>query len=150
MFSPLVWMLCIAVGLALLAASVLRIPEGQMVALRRIGGHERRIGPGTHLILPLLERVARKISLAGTALRIDDLERDGIAFKATIYFQVLDAERADRLLDDPGSVLRARTRELVAESEFPDLAAARARWLKQGLNERLRECGLLIARVELA
>ncbi|MBX3688771.1 hypothetical protein [Dokdonella sp.] len=150
MFSPLVWMLCIAVGLVLLAASVLRIPEGQIVALRRIGGHERHIGPGMHLMLPLLERVARKISLAGTTLRIDDLERDGSALQATIYFQVLDPERADRLLDDTGSVLRARTRELVAASEFPASTQERAGWLKRGLNERLRECGLIVARVDLS
>ena len=35
MLPPLIWMLCIAAGLALLAASIRRIPEGQVYALRR-------------------------------------------------------------------------------------------------------------------
>ena len=60
MLLPLLWMLCIAAVVALAASSVLRIPEGQVYALRRLGGHMRRVGPGTHFVLPLVERIARR------------------------------------------------------------------------------------------
>lgn len=149
MLPPLIWMLCIAAGLALLAASIRRIPEGQVYALRRVGGHVRRVGPGTHFVLPLLERIARKINVAGASLAVDGLERDGQALHATLFYQVLDAARAERVLDDLGRVLGEATRALVADAEFPGDAAAGARWLKQALNARLRESGVFVARVDL-
>jgi len=149
MLPPLIWMLCIAAGLALLAASIRRIPEGQVYALRRVGGHVRRVGPGTHFVLPLVERIARKINLAGASLVVEGLERDGQTLRATVFYQVLDAGRAERVLDDLGRVLGEATSAAVADAEFPADAAARARWLKQALNACLRESGVFVARVDL-
>ena len=149
MLLPLLWMLCIAAVVALAASSVLRIPEGQVYALRRLGGHMRRVGPGTHFVLPLVERIARKIDLAGTSLAIDGLERDGASLRVTLYYQVLDVERADRLLDDLPAMLRERTRNLVATGDFPLAVETRSRWLRQMLNAELRQRGVFVARVDL-
>jgi len=149
MLLPLIWMLCIAAALALLAASIRRIPEGQVYALRRVGGHVRRVGPGTHFVLPLLERTARKIDLAGAALVVDGEARDGHVLRATVFHQVIDAGRAERVLDDLGGVVGDATRDLVAAADFPADASARPRWLKQSLNARLRDCGVFVARVDL-
>lgn len=143
-------MLCVLAGLALAAASVLRIPEGQVYALRRVGGHMRQIGPGTHFMFPLVERITRKIDLAGTTLRIDDLASAGESLRAIVFYQVLDAARAASLLDGLATVLREATHELVARDDFSAAGAARARWLKQALNERLRDRGVIVARVDLA
>ena len=76
MLSPII---VAAVGaLILLAlASIRRIPEGHVYALRRVDGHVRIVGSGTHLLVPLVERVARKISLAGAVAAVDDLARRG-------------------------------------------------------------------------
>ncbi len=149
MLLPLLWMLCIAAVVALAASSVLRIPEGQVYALRRLGGHMRRVGPGTHFVLPLVEGIARKSDLAGATLAVDGLERDGASLRATLYYQVLDVERADGLLDDLAGVLREHTRALVASADFPLAVDARARWTRQALNARLRERGVFVARVDL-
>lgn len=147
MLPPLIWMLCIAAGLALIAASIRRIPEGQVYALRRVGGHVRRVGPGTHFVWPLVERIARKINVAGTSLSVDGLERDGAPLHAMVFYQVLDADRAGHVLDDLPGALRAATRECVGSADFP--VAARAPWLKQALNARLRESGVFVARVDI-
>ena len=147
MLPPLIWMLCIAAGLALLAASIRRIPEGQVYALRRVGGHVRRVGPGTHFVWPLVERIARKINVAGTSLSVEGFERDGAPRRATVFYQVLDAHRAERVLDDLPGALREATRASVDGADFP--AAAQAAWLKQALNARLRESGVFVARVDL-
>jgi regulator of protease activity HflC (stomatin/prohibitin superfamily) len=149
MLPPLIWMLCIAAGLALLAASIRRIPEGQVYALRRVGGHVRRVGPGTHFVLPLVERIARKINLAGASLVVDGLARDGHELRATLHYQVVDAARAERVLDDLGGMLGDATRSAVDQVDFPADTATRARWLKQALNARLRESGVFVARVDL-
>jgi regulator of protease activity HflC (stomatin/prohibitin superfamily) len=149
MLSPIILAALCALAL-LVVASVRRIPEGHVYAFRRMGGHVRIVPAGTHLVLPLVERVTHKISLAGAAVPVEDLTRDAQAFRSVVYFQVLDPERAEVVIEDVEELLRAATRRLFAEAQLPQGLDERRAWLKQSLNAELRERGLLIARVDLA
>lgn len=148
MFSPIVWTaLCL---LALLAvASIRRVPEGHVYRFRRIGGHVRLVGSGTHLVLPLFERVAQKISLAGAAVTVDGLRQGERHERAVVYFQVLEPERAGAGMLDLDGRLREATHGLYTDAGLPDAADARRNRLKQALNAELRERGVLVARVDL-
>lgn len=148
MSSPLLWiMLCAAAGLAL--ASVRRIPEGQVYSLRRIGGHIRIVGAGMRFILPLIERVSHKISLTGTALAIEGAAHDGEQLKGAVFFQVLEPERADDVIDSVDDLLRASTASLLGNPALPADSVDRRLWLKQQLNAEMRARGLLVTRIEL-
>lgn len=148
MLSPII--VAALVVLALLAlASIRRIPEGHVYALRRMDGHVRIVGSGTHLLVPIVERVARKISLAGAVVAVEDLRLSDQHYRGVIYFQVLDPERAEVVLEDVENVLRAAARRLFVDTAMPGSADARRTWLKQALNAQLRASGLLIARVDL-
>jgi hypothetical protein len=137
--------------MALLAvACVRRIPQGQVYTLRSRSGRVRTVGAGVHVVLPLLERVAQKINLAGATVAVDQLRRNEEDFRALVYFQVLDAKRAEDVIQDVEGLLRVTTRRLFDYAFLPDDADARRRWLKQSLNSELRDRGLLIARVDLA
>ncbi|MEO5625025.1 MAG: hypothetical protein ABIQ70_03320 [Dokdonella sp.] len=149
MLSPIILAALCAIALLVLA-SVRRIPEGHVYAYRRMGGHVRIVGAGTHLVMPLVERVTRKISLAGAAVPVEGLERGAQNFRSVVYFQVLDPERAEVVIEDVDGLLRAATRRVFAENGLPEALDARRVWLKQSLNAQLRERGLLIARVDLA
>ena len=148
MLSPIILAAVCALAL-LVVASVRRIPQGHVYAFRRMGGHVRLVSAGTHLVLPLVERVTHKISLAGAAVSIDGLARDGHDFRGVVYFQVLDPERAEVVIEDVEELLRCAMRRLFDSAVLPPTADARRQWLKQSLNGELRECGLLIARVDL-
>lgn len=148
MLSPIILAALCALALLVLA-SVRRIPEGHVYAFRRMGGHVRIIRSGTHLVMPLVERVAHKISLAGAAVPIDGLAREGHGFRGVVYFQVLDPERAEVVIEDVEDLLRGAVRRLFDSALLPPGADARRQWLKQSLNGELRERGLLIARVDL-
>jgi len=79
------------VAIAVLAfASIRRIPEGQVYTLRRVGGHTRVMHSGMHFMLPLIERVAHKISLTGANVPVDDLVAMDRHYRGVVYFQVLD------------------------------------------------------------
>ena len=56
MLAPIVVMALLGATVLLFVASIRRIPEGQAYTLRRVDGHVRTLGAGTHLILPLIER----------------------------------------------------------------------------------------------
>jgi regulator of protease activity HflC (stomatin/prohibitin superfamily) len=148
MLSPIILAALCALAL-LVVASVRRVPEGHVYTFRRMGGHVRIVGSGTHLVVPLVERVAHKISLAGAAVPVEDLCLADQRYRGVVYFQVLDPERADVVIEDVENLLRDATRRLFAAAELPETSETRRSWLKQSLNAQLRESGLLIARVDL-
>ncbi len=125
---------------------VRRIPEGHAYTLRRVDGHLRTVGAGVHLVLPLVERVAHKIRLVGNVVDIAMPEIQGNT-SGRVFFQVLDAKRADAVIDGIADLVRTRTPALARQGT--DDAAARAAFLKAELNRELNPRGVLVTRVQL-
>ena len=148
MLSPMLWLGLVALG-GLFVASIRRIPEGQVYTLRRFGGHTRVMHSGMHLIWPPIERVVHKISLTGANVPVEGLVAADRLYRGMVYFQVLDPERADRVIDDVDGLLQQRTRSLFADAALPDTSDGRRQWLKQSLNSDVRERGFLVTRVDL-
>lgn len=141
---------------ALLAfLSVKRIPEGTVYTLRRIGGHARTLTPGTHFVLPLIERVVHRIALTGRTLAVDEqLPVDGAnrRLSGQVWWQVIDAERADPMIDRADELIRTRAVNAVRDVAEPTQEAADVRnlRLKKALNDTLRERGVVVTRVQLS
>jgi len=136
-------LLCVV--MALIAVSVRRIPEGHAYTLRRVGGQMRTLGAGLHLVVPLLERVAHKIRLLNNVVDVQTP-----ALHGRVYFQVLDAGRADGVIDAMGDMLRQRIPELAASTCTEDDLPTRNLHLKAELNRDYSERGVLITRVQLS
>jgi regulator of protease activity HflC (stomatin/prohibitin superfamily) len=149
MLSPMILMALAAIAV-LIFASIRRIPEGQVYTLRRVGGHTRVMHSGMHFMVPIVERVAHKISLTGSNVPVDGLVAADQQYRGIVYFQVLDPARADRVIDGIGGLLQERTRSLFADASLPASSDGRRQWLKQSLNSDIRERGLLVTRVDLA
>jgi regulator of protease activity HflC (stomatin/prohibitin superfamily) len=144
-------MLAALVGLL----SIKRIPEGQVYTLRRLGKPAGTLTAGTHLVVPLIERIAHKISITGYTLAVDErLDPESAAtatLRGRVWWQVLDPERADAVIDRADDLIRGRLREAVSraqDSADKDLRSRNQR-IKQTLNGTLRDRGVLVTRVEL-
>jgi regulator of protease activity HflC (stomatin/prohibitin superfamily) len=148
MLSPMI-LVAVCVLAVAAVASIRRIPEGQVVSLRRPGGHVRILGSGTHLVVPLVERVAHRISLAGKTLAFD-ARIDDRACNGTLYYQVLDPQRAEAVIDDVDTWLHSAATERLADPALPAGAGERRLWLKRALNEEAADRGLLVTRVDLS
>jgi regulator of protease activity HflC (stomatin/prohibitin superfamily) len=146
--SPITSFLLICGFAGLLFASIRRIPEGQVYTLRRIGGHMRTVGSGLHVVLPLVEKVIHKIRLLGNVVPVNVPMASGYMLQGNIYVQVVDARRADEVIDTVPELLSRRVSDICVESsEENDLD--RNRRIKMQLNSELGERGLLITRVQL-
>jgi regulator of protease activity HflC (stomatin/prohibitin superfamily) len=152
MLSPSVAIALLCTFALLVFISVRRIPEGHAYTLRRIGGQMRTIGAGVHFVLPLIERVAHKINLLGNVVEITvpATSDSAAALCGRVYFQVMDAQRADAVIDNIADLLRRRIPELAAGPCSEEDLTARTLHLKAELNQDLRDRGLLITRVQLA
>jgi len=145
MHAPLPWLMLLCVVMALIAVSIRRIPEGHAYTLRRVGGQMRTLGAGLHLVVPLIERVAHKIRLLNNVVDVQTHALNG-----RVYFQVLDAGRADGVIDAMADMLRQRIPELAASTCTEADLAARNLHLKAELNRDFSERGVLITRVQLS
>lgn len=155
MISSLAILLILALLAVVAMSSIKRIPEGQVYTLRRLGKPAGILTSGTHLVVPLVERIAHKISITGYTLAVDErLEREADArtLRGRVWWQVLDPERADSVIDRADDLIRLRLRDALqdagSEDVDPDLRARNQR-IKQTLNGSLRERGVLVTRVEL-
>lgn len=147
---PSLLMFCIAAFAALTMFSLKHIPDGQVHTFRRVGGHTRVLGSGRHLILPLLDRATHRFNLTGNTLAFDSQSGDGEQVGGTLYYQVLEPERADAVIDHIGELMRARVDNVIAAGNLPSDVIERRQWLKQAVNNDLRTCGLIVTRVDLA
>jgi regulator of protease activity HflC (stomatin/prohibitin superfamily) len=155
MFSTLTLFTLLVIGL-LAVVCVKRIPEGQVYTLRRLGKPARTLTPGMHVVVPLIERIAHKISITGYTLAIEErVQREGHPqpeiLRGRVWWQVLDPERADSVIDRADEMIRTRVIGALPEvaSDAGDDLRARNLRLKQALNGSLRERGVLVTRVEL-
>lgn len=146
--------LLIAAG-SLALFSLKRIPDGQAYTVHRFGRYCRTLPSGVHWILPIVERVAHRVSLTGRTLRIEPraLADSGAhaGVRGTVWYQVLDAERVDAEFEHLDDVVLGEVR-----SALRRLADAEHRTgstlndsLKQEANGELREHGIVITRFKL-
>lgn len=142
MNTPMLLLTLLCGLITVVLVCVRRIPEGQAYTLRRVDGHLRTVGAGVHLVLPLIERVAHKIRLFGNVVDIAAPVADG-NLRGRVYFQVLDARRADAVIDGIADLLRARVPALATQG------AGDAGALKVELNRELNSRGVLVTRVQL-
>lgn len=156
MISALTLLLFLTLAAVVVALSVKRIPEGQVYTLRRLGKPAGTLTAGTHLVVPLIERIAHKISITGYTLAVDERLTDdatdaGNNLRGRVWWQVLDPERAEAVIDRADDMIRLQLRDAVQHataSEAQDLRSRNQR-IKQTLNTSLRERGVLVTRVEL-
>ncbi|MET4569432.1 SPFH domain-containing protein [Rhodanobacter soli] len=135
----------------LILSAVRRVPAGRVYSLYRRGKLVRVLQSGTHLVLPLFDRVAHKINLAGQTLRFEEPLAEAHDVRGTVYWQVLEPERADAVFEQVDQLIRRGAQEALRSEPAADSADRRdlgAR-VKQALNSALRERGMMVTRVDL-
>lgn len=126
----------------LAVASVKRVPEGQVFSVRRVGRTPALLSAGTHVVLPLFDRITHKIDLGGQVLRFDG---------GTVYWQVLEPAAADPVIEEAPELIRTNVVAALRNAATAHAADRRAvgTQLKHAVNGSLRARGMLVTRVEL-
>lgn len=138
-------------GLLVAAAALKRVPQGHVYSLYRGGRPLRLLQPGVHWLIPAVDRIAHRIDLGGQMLRFDEPAEDAPALRGTVYWQVLEPERADAVMGEVEQLIRRgaldalQTESATARSNRHELGSR----VKQRLNHSLRQRGMMVTRVEL-
>ncbi len=139
------------VALALVATAVRWVPDGQVFSVYRLGKPSRLWASGPHMLLPGLERIGHRIDLAGQVLQFDESLGGSAGVHGTVYWQVLEPERADAVIDQVAQLIRSRALDVLRQEPASEQADRRALGgrLKLALNGALRERGMMVTRVDL-
>lgn len=130
-----------------------RVDEGQVAVLHRLGRTRKVLLPGLHLVVPLLDRIERRVDTIGRSVEFkqhrlaDDTQVDG-----RVYYQILDARKAAPELEHLEETVTRELDRLLPEflpEHRDDPLDAFNQALKQSLNERLRVRGILVARTQI-
>lgn len=133
------------------AGAVRHVPSGQVHSVYRRGKPRRLLQPGTHWVLPGLDRIGHRIDLGGQTLSFEQPQAGDHEWRGTVYWQVLEPERADAVIEQAAQLIRRGALEaLRGEATDPSLdRRAVGGRLKQALNGSLRELGMMVTRVDL-
>jgi len=145
------YLILLLLPIALITSAIRHVPNGQVYSLHRHGKLARLLPAGTHLVFPLVDRVAHKITLNGQTLRFEEALSDTAGLHGTVYWQVLEPERADAIFEQADMLIRRGTHEALSGTAQFDHADRRVlgAQLKQSLNSHLRERGMMVTRVDL-
>lgn len=131
--------------LALLLASLRRVPEGSAYTVHRFGRFVRTLPPGFGFVLPLIERIGQRVNLIGHTVTLRSGEAEG-----AVYYQILDPRQAgaeiesvDQLVASTASAALDLTPPALEDRESFD------RQFRQQLNLQLAERGLRVVRCVL-
>lgn len=89
----------LVLAIVLIFAGVKQVPQGRMYTVERFGRYTRTLEPGLNLIVPIIDRIGRRINVMEQVLDVESQEiitRDNAMIKVdgVVFFQVLDPARA--------------------------------------------------------
>ncbi|KAF0224194.1 MAG: hypothetical protein FD176_1354 [Rhodospirillaceae bacterium] len=89
----------VALGLIIVFMGIKVVPQGYECTVERFGRYTRTLPPGLHLIVPLVDRIGRKLNVMEQVLDVPSQEiitRDNamVTVDGVVFFQVLDTARA--------------------------------------------------------
>lgn len=138
---------------AVLWLGLVRVADGQIAVIRGLAGGRRVLGPGVHLKLPLYDRIEKRLSTIGRSVELQNHDvGNGWQVGGRVYYQILDARQAAPELEHLEETVTRELDEVLPAflSEHQDDPGDVFNGaLKQSLNARLRQRGILVARTQI-
>ena len=151
----------VVIGLALLASAVKIVREYERVVIFRLGRFVGVRGPGIIIVIPLLERVERRVDLRTITMDIpsqDVISRDNVSLKvnAVVYFRVVNPQKAavevENYLFATSQNAQTTLRSVCGEADLDELLSSREKintHLQTIIDQHTEPWGIKVSQVSL-
>lgn len=148
-------------AIVLILMGVKIVPQSENYVVERFGKYTKTLNAGLNFIIPILDKVAKKLSILERQLPEkphDVITRDNVTIiiTNTIFFKIIDAAKASyRIQDLEGAINNAVTgtvRSIIGSIEFDEVQSHRDhinKKIKNSLEETCADWGVDITRTEI-
>ena len=156
-----IFFIVLIIVLLLLVTSIKIVPQAHAYVLERLGGYKETWSVGLHFMVPILDRVARKVSLKEQVVDFEPqavITKDNVTMQidTVIFFQITDPKKYAYGVESPISAIENLTattlRNIIGDLELDETLTSR-----ETINSKMRtildiatdEWGIKVNRVEL-
>jgi len=134
--TSIVLVILVALAILAVAQGVRTVPQGEVWTVERFGAFTRLLEPGLHLIIPVIDRIGRKLNVQEVVLDIPEqsvITKDNasVAVDGIVYYRVMQPERAAYAVQNLQQALSAiamtNIRAVIGEMDLDSTLSGRER-----------------------
>ena len=156
-----IFFIVLIIVLLLLVTSIKIVPQAHAYVLERLGGYKETWSVGLHFMVPILDRVARKVSLKEQVVDFEPqavITKDNVTMQidTVVYFQITDPKLYTYGIENPMAAIENLTattlRNIIGDLELDQTLTSRDiinTKMRAILDEATDPWGIKVGRVEL-
>ena len=160
-FGFIIWMIIIMIVVWLLVSNIRIVPQAHAYVVERLGGYKETWGVGLHFKVPILDRVAKRVSLKEQVVDFEPqavITKDNVTMQidTVVFFQITDPKLYTYGVENPIMAienLSATTlRNIIGDMELDETLTSRETIntkMRASLDEATDPWGIKVNRVEL-
>ena len=160
-FGLIIWMIIIIIVVWLLVSNIRIVPQAHAYVVERLGGYKETWGVGLHFKVPILDRVAKRVSLKEQVVDFEPqavITKDNVTMQidTVVFYQITDPKKYAYGVESPIAAIENLTattlRNIIGDLELDETLTSR-----ETINSKMRtildiatdEWGIKVNRVEL-
>ena len=160
-FGLIIWMIIIMIVVWLLVSNIRIVPQAHAYVVERLGGYKETWGVGLHFKVPILDRVAKRVSLKEQVVDFEPqavITKDNVTMQidTVVFYQITDPKKYAYGVESPIAAIENLTattlRNIIGDLELDETLTSR-----ETINSKMRtildiatdEWGIKVNRVEL-
>ena len=160
-FGLIIWMIIIMIVVWLLVSNIRIVPQAHAYVVERLGGYKETWGVGLHFKVPILDRVAKRVSLKEQVVDFEPqavITKDNVTMQidTVVFYQITDPKKYAYGVESPIAAIENLTattlRNIIGDMELDETLTSR-----ETINSKMRtildiatdEWGIKVNRVEL-
>ena len=160
-FGLIIWMIIIMIVVWLLVSNIRIVPQAHAYVVERLGGYKETWGVGLHFKVPILDRVAKRVSLKEQVVDFEPqavITKDNVTMQidTVVFFQITDPKLFAYGVENPIMAIENLTattlRNIIGDLELDQTLTSR-----ETINTKMRASldiatdpwGIKVNRVEL-
>lgn len=157
----IVWVIILGIAILLIVSNIKIVPQAHAYVVERLGGYKETWGVGLHFKMPILDRVARRVSLKEQVVDFEPqavITKDNVTMQidTVVFYQITDPKKyaygVEARLRRIENLTATTLRNIIGDLELDETLTSR-----ETINSKMRtildiatdEWGIKVNRVEL-